>query len=161
MWNNPNHFFGSSKDGLYQNQRISGIYYFTMGNFLFWFTVDRYAASFVPTLPRVYIILVLSFGTILVMVADAYVTDSGQGSFWVRLFAWIALISSLLAAAMIDRYDLTFIIIALPVFVLFFLIYGQMGHWVGRRTGVISAGIGLGICLAWALGVSFPIFTLG
>lgn len=55
------------------------------------------------------------------MVADAYVIDSGQGSFWVRLFTGIALISSLLAAAMIDRYDLTFIIIALPVFVLFFL----------------------------------------
>ena len=72
------------------------------GIFFFGFTIDRYAASFVLTLPRFYIILVLSFGTILVMVADAYVTDSGQGSFWVRLFAWIALISSLLAAAMID-----------------------------------------------------------
>ena len=91
------------------------------GIFFFGFTVDRYAASFVPSLPRVYIILVLSFGTILVMVADAYVTDSGQGSFWVRLFARIALIPSLLAAAMIDPYDLTFIIIALLVFVLFFL----------------------------------------
>ena len=72
------------------------------GIFFFGFTIDRYAASLVPTLPRVYIILVLSFGIILVMVANAYVTESGQGSFWVRLFARIALISSLLATAMFD-----------------------------------------------------------
>ena len=148
MWYNPDHFFGSSEDGLYQNLRIAVFIILLWGIFFFSLTVDRYAASFVPTLPRVYIILVLSFGTILVTVADAYVIDSGQGSFWVRLFTRIALISSLLAAAMIDRYDLTFIIIALPVFVLFFLIYGQMGHWVGRRARVNSAGIGLGICLA-------------
>ena len=51
------------------------------GIFFFGFTIDRYAASFVLTLPRFYIILVLSFGTILVMVADAYVTASGQGFF--------------------------------------------------------------------------------
>ena len=102
MWYNPNHFFGSLEDGLYQNQRIAVFIILLWGIFFFGFTIDRYAASFVPTLPRVYIILVLSFGTILVMVADAYVTDSGQGSFWVRLFTRIALISSLLAAAMID-----------------------------------------------------------
>ncbi|MAT87406.1 MAG: alpha/beta hydrolase, partial [Aestuariivita sp.] len=125
------------------------------------FAVDRYTASFFPTFQRFYIILALSVGTILVMLADAYVTDAGQGSIWARVFARIALISSLGAAAMIDPYDLTFIIIALPVFVLFFLIHGSMGRWVGRQAGANSAGIGLGICLAWALGVSFPLFTFG
>jgi hypothetical protein len=29
---------------------------------------------------------------------------------------------------------------------------------VAQRVGGTSAGIGLGLCLAWALGVSFPLF---
>ena len=51
------------------------------GIIFFGIAVDRYAASFVPTLPRVYIILALSFETTLVMVADVYVTYSGLVSF--------------------------------------------------------------------------------
>ena len=131
------------------------------GIVLFGFAADRYAANFVPTLQRIYIILALSIGTIPVMVADAYATDAGKGTIWTRVLVRIALISSLVAAAIIDPYELTFIIIALPVFVLFFLVHGVMGRWVGQRGGANAAGLGLGICLAWALGVSFPLFTFG
>ena len=47
----------------------------------------------------------------------------------------------------------------LPVIVLFFLLFGTMGGWVGRRTGLPAAGgIGLGLVLAWSIGVSFPMF---
>jgi hypothetical protein len=131
------------------------------GIVLFGFAADRYAANFVPTLQRIYIILALSIGTIPIMVADAYATDAGKGTIWTRVLVRIALISSLVAAAIIDPYELTFIIIALPVFVLFFLVHGVMGRWVGQRGGANAAGLGLGICLAWALGVSFPLFRFG
>ena len=130
-----------------------------MGNFLFGFTIDRYAASFVPTLPRVHIILVLSFGTILVMVADAYVTDSGQESFWVRLFARIALISSLVAAAMIDPYDLTFIIIALPVFVLFFLSMDLRSARLDEEQGQTPLVLASEFVLPGCLALVFRLFT--
>lgn len=130
------------------------------GIVLFGFAADRYAASFVPTLQRIYIILALSIGTILVMIADAYATGAGQGTTWARFLARIALVSSLVAAAIIDPYELTSIIIVLPVVILFFLAHGVMGRWVGRQSGANAAGIGLGLCLAWALGVSFPLFTL-
>jgi hypothetical protein len=52
-----------------------------------------------------------------------------------------------------------FVLIVLPVFVLFFLVHGVMGRWIGQRAGATAAGLGLGLCLAWALGVSFPMFA--
>jgi hypothetical protein len=53
-------------------------------------------------------------------------------------------------------------LIIIPVIVVFFTIFGVMGGWVGRKTGSPCAvGIGLGLLLAWALGVSFPMFAPG
>ena len=51
------------------------------------------------------------------MIADAYATDAGRGSIWVRVFARIPLVSSLVAKVAIDSDELTFIIIVLPAFV--------------------------------------------
>jgi hypothetical protein len=48
------------------------------------------------------------------------------------------------------------------VIVVFFTIFEVMGGWVGRRTGSpCVVGIGLCLPLAWALGVSFPMFAPG
>jgi hypothetical protein len=66
---------------------------------------------------------------------------------------------SLGLAALLDPQNLTFVLIVLPVFVLFFLVHGLMGRWIARQSGPITAGLGLGLCLAWALGVSFPLFA--
>ena len=52
--------------------------------------------------------------------------------------------------------------IIIPVILLFFIIFGLMGGWVGRRTMSPGAvGIGLGLILAWPLGVTFPMFSPG
>ena len=45
-----------------------------------------------------------------------------------------------------------------PVMVLFYLVFGSMGREVSRRSGPMAAGLALGLVLAWALGVSFPLF---
>jgi len=59
----------------------------------------------------------------------------------------------------LDLSGLFFVIIILPVIVLFFALFGTMAGWVGRRTGLpAAAGMGLGLVLAWALGVTFPMF---
>jgi len=48
------------------------------------------------------------------------------------------------------------------VIVLFFVVFGTMAGWVGRRTQSPGAtGLALGVVLAWAVGVSFPIFAPG
>lgn len=127
----------------------------------FGLALDRYAASFWPTPERLGIIVALALGTVPFMVADGFVTGGGQAALWRRLAARFAMLASIGAAAMLDPDRLIFLVIILPVIVLFFLIYGLMGRWVARQCGTLAAGLGLGLILAWTLGVSFPLFADG
>jgi len=128
---------------------------------VFGLALDRYAASFWPTAQRLPIIAALALGTVPFMLGDAVLTGAGHGALWRRVVARVALFVSLAIAALMDPDQLTFVLIVLPVFVLFFLVHGLMGRWVARRSGPVAAGVGLGLCLAWALGVSFPLFAQG
>ena len=119
--------------------------------------IDRYAASFVSTLPRLGIIAALVVGTVPFMLADCTVAGSG----WRRLVARLGFLTSLVGAAFLHLDRLLFVLIILPVIALFFLVLGPLGRWVARRSGAGAAGLGLGVILAWALGVSFPLFVAG
>ena len=62
----------------------------------------------------------------------------------------------------LDFQRLFFLVIIIPVIVLFFIVFGLMGVWVGRRTmSPVAVGIGLGLILAWSLGVTFPMYAPG
>ncbi|GLS88777.1 alpha/beta hydrolase [Cypionkella aquatica] len=126
---------------------------------VFGLALDRYAANFLPTPQRLPIIAALCLGTIPCMLADSHLTQAGRAPIWRRVAARLALFASLIMAALLRPDDLTFVLIVLPVFALFFLVHGLMGRWVGQRAGAWAAGVGLGLCLAWALGVSFPLFA--
>jgi len=127
------------------------------GLVVFGFAIDRYAASFVPTVQRVGIIAALALGTVPFMLADSIVAIGG----WRRLVARLMFVASLTAAAFMDLERLLFVLIILPVIVLFFLVLGPLGRWVARQSGAGAAGLGLGLILAWALGVTFPLFVAG
>lgn len=129
------------------------------GIVVFGLALDRYAASFWPSAQRLPIIAALCLGTVPFMLGDSYVTQAGKGALWRRIMARLVLFVSLGIAATLDPDQLMFVLIVLPVFVLFFLVHGLMGRWIGRRSGALAAGLGLGLCLAWALGVSFPLFA--
>jgi len=124
---------------------------------VFGLAIDRYAASFVPTVQRLGIIAALTVGTVPFMLGDALVAVGG----WRRLVARLGFIMSLVGAAIMDLERLMFVLIILPVIALFFLVLGPLGRWVARRSGAGAAGLGLGVILAWALGVSFPLFVAG
>jgi dienelactone hydrolase len=126
---------------------------------VFGLALDRYAASFVPTQDRLLIIGVLALGTVPFMMADALVSGAGQGVWWRRILARVAVFVSLTLAAVADPQELGFVLIIFPVLLLFFLVYGTMGRWVAQRGGALAAGPGLGLVLAWSLGVSFPLFS--
>tara|TARA_R110002020_G_scaffold64495_3_gene171130 strand:+ start:4057 stop:5544 length:1488 start_codon:yes stop_codon:yes gene_type:complete len=123
--------------------------------------MDRYAASFMPNAERLAIIAILAIGTVPFIIGDSLVSGAGDGAWWRRIAARVAILVSLGSAAMIDPERLMFLFIILPVLVLFFLVHGLMGRWIAQRSGALSAGVGLGLCLAWALGVSFPLFSAG
>ncbi len=126
---------------------------------VFGLALDRHAASFWPSPERLAIIALLALGTVPFMLADATLTEAGRAPLWRRLAARAAFVVSLGLAGAINPAELMFVIIVLPVVLLFFLVHGLMGRWVARRAGAGAAGLGLGLCLAWALGVSFPLFS--
>lgn len=122
--------------------------------------LDRYVASFVPHAGRMVVIAGLALGAVPFFLGDAILTDGGRARFWRVVATRMAFLCSLALAVALDFDDLFFLVIILPVIVLFFLLFGTMGGWVGRRTGLPAAsGMGLGLVLAWSLGVSFPMFS--
>ncbi|KJS44201.1 MAG: alpha/beta hydrolase [Roseovarius sp. BRH_c41] len=126
---------------------------------VFGFFLHRYSANFWPTPERLTIIAALSLGALPFMLADAVLTRGAP--LWQRLGARLMFILSLGLAILLDTERLFFLAMIAPVILLFFLIFGLMGRWVAARAGGTSAGVALGLILAWALGVSFPLFAPG
>jgi hypothetical protein len=148
--------------------RISGARLWPFAILLLWGIVlfggflDRYVASFFPTGPRISIIAAVSTGTILALIAEAALTQAGHASFWRKTVARLSFLGSLGIATALDFEGLFFLLLILPLIGLFYASFGVMGGWVGRRSGaVLATGAGLGLCLGWALGVSFPMFDAG
>jgi len=90
------------------------------------------------------------------MLADAMLT--AQASAPRRLAIRAGFVLSLGLAVALDFEALFFLILIAPVMILFYLVFGTMGRDVAVRSGSLSAGLALGVVLAWALGVSFPLF---
>ncbi|MEO1207825.1 MAG: alpha/beta fold hydrolase [Pseudomonadota bacterium] len=138
---------------------VSGIALAVFGIFVFGGALDRYVASFMPTDARLPIIAAIAVGAVPYMLADALLSQAGAAPWYRGLMARGAFLASLIGAVMLDFERLFFLLIIIPVIVLFFVIFGLMGGWVGRWTrSPFAVGLGLGLVLAWALGVSFPLF---
>ncbi|WP_372893147.1 alpha/beta fold hydrolase [Rhodosalinus sp.] len=126
---------------------------------VFGFLLDRYGANFWPTVERGWIILALAVGAVPFMLADALITMGGQAPLWQRIAARGAFFVSLALALALDFEGLFFLLLIAPVILLFYLLYGLMGRWAARSGGAAGPGLALGLILAWALGVSFPLFA--
>ncbi len=127
---------------------------------IFGSALDRYFASFVPVAGRIPVVAVMALGAVPFLLADGALTEGGRAPIWRVLTVRTAALASLGLAVALDFERLFFLLIILPVILLFFLLFGTMAGWVGRATwrpGV--AGIALGVFLGWALGVTFPMFA--
>ncbi|MEM6477623.1 MAG: alpha/beta fold hydrolase [Pseudomonadota bacterium] len=125
---------------------------------VFGLAIDTYAANFHPNLERTFILLALALGAVPFMAADAIATQGGKAALWRRVVLRGAFFVSLALAVSLDFERLFFLILIAPIILLFFLIFGLMGRWTAARTGPLSPGLALGLILAWALGVTFPLF---
>ncbi len=123
---------------------------------LFGFALDRYAANFWPTYDRLWIICVMMIGAVPFLLADMILT--ADASLLRRVIVRISLLLSLSFAVALDFEGLFFLMLIAPVLVLFFVVFGSLGRAVARGSGPMSSGLALGLVLAWALGVSFPLF---
>jgi len=123
---------------------------------VFALALDRYGAAFLPVGPRLPLALLLVPGAVLFALGDR-VMIHGRGigpRILLRLPVLIALFLAMIASPM--RLGLVFTV--LPVLVLFWLVYGTMARWLAGRMGPTGAGIGAGLCLAWAIAASTPLF---
>ena len=126
---------------------------------LFW-PLDYYFTNFSPSLHRAPIILAMFVGTVCYFVSDEWLTrgtHSGRGAYALSKFVFLV---SLGMATALDFERLFFLIIIIPVIVLFFLIFGLFSSWIYKRTGdPLIAGIANAVAFAWAIGVTFPILA--
>ncbi len=130
------------------------------GIFVFGGALDRYVASFMPHAGRLPIILAIAMGAVPYMLADSLLCEAGRAALWRVFVARCAFLASLGGAVALDFKRLFFLLIIVPVIAAFFVVFGLLGGWVGRRTmSPAATGVGLGLMLAWALGVTFPMFT--
>ncbi|NBE08437.1 alpha/beta hydrolase family protein [Paragemmobacter ruber] len=126
----------------------------------FGLALDRYVANFLPHPGRVAVIAGLALGAVPYFLGDALLTEAGRAPLWRVLVVRGAFLLSLLLAVALNFDRLMFLLIILPVILLFYLLFGTMAGWIGRRTGLAAvAGLGFGLVLAWSLGVTFPMFA--
>ncbi len=141
---------------------VWGLLLAAFGLALFGVLMDRYVASFLPIPERLPIIAAMVPGAVLAMGGDAVLTRGTAAVWWQRVVVRGAFLGSLGIAVALDFERLFFLVLIFPVILLFYGTFGVMGRWVGRRTGsVMAVGLGLGLLLGWALGVSFPMYVAG
>jgi pimeloyl-ACP methyl ester carboxylesterase len=114
--------------------------------------------NFVPTAARLPLILAMSAGTLIYFVADEWLTrgeGAGRGAYFASKVAFII---SLAIAVALDFERLFFLIIIVPMIVLFFVFFGLISRWVYARThSPLVAGLANAVAIAWAIGVVFPL----
>lgn len=123
---------------------------------IFGLALHRYGANFWPTPERLAIIAALCLGAVPFMLADNRLVHEARLAR--RIIARLGFLLSLAIAVALDFEGLFFLILIAPVIVLFYLSFGWVGRVSAARFGPGGAGLALGIALAWALGVSFPLF---
>jgi dienelactone hydrolase len=128
------------------------------GVFAMGLALDAHVASFMPHWGRAPVILALLAGILPYMLAEEWLARGHGSPWWSYAAAKVLFLLSLALAVALNLEDLFFLIIILPVIVLFFVIYGLFAAWVTRATGQPGvAGIANAAAFAWALGVTFPL----
>ncbi len=120
--------------------------------------IDRYVTSFLLPLGRVPIMGAVLVGTLLYSVGDEWATR-GPGA---RRGAYAAtkacFVLSLVLAIALNPARLFFLVIIVPVILLFLVVYGLFSGWAYRRTGHPLVGAAaVALAFAWAIAATFPV----
>jgi pimeloyl-ACP methyl ester carboxylesterase len=122
--------------------------------------INSFVTSFLPGPQRLPLLLALLAGTLSFFVSDEWLTRGPEAARGAYAVSKLLFLLSLAFAVALDLYRLFFLIIIVPVIVLFFLIYGLFSGWIYRRTGDPTvAGIGNALACAWAIASAFPLLA--
>lgn len=120
--------------------------------------IDRYVTSFTLPPGRVPIMLAVLVGTLLYSAADEWATR-GPGARWGAYgMTKACFVLSLVLAIGLNPARLFFLVIIVPVILLFLVVYGLFSGWAYRRTGHPLVGaVAVALAFAWAIAATFPV----
>ena len=119
--------------------------------------IDAYITSFMPIPGRIKLILAVSIGTMPYFLADEWLTRGLNPPLLGYAFTKLCFLVSLAVAVALNLPRLFFLVIIVPVILIFFVVFGLFSFWAFRRTGHPMVGaIANALAFAWAIAVTFP-----
>jgi hypothetical protein len=122
--------------------------------------MDRYVTSVAPSFARLPILVAMLLGTLPFFLADEWVTrgvGAARAAYPATKFAFLV---SIALAVALDAERLFFLLILVPVIVIYFLIYGLFSRWAYQRTGhPLVGGIASAAGFASAIAATFPLIA--
>ncbi|WP_248306891.1 alpha/beta fold hydrolase [Bosea sp. AAP35] len=120
--------------------------------------VHSFVTAFVPAGHRLPLFAATLAGTLIYFLADEWLTRGPGAARGAYLTSKLAFLVSLGLAVALDFQRLFFLLIIVPVIVLFFLVYGLFSAWAFRRSGhPFMAGTANAFAFAWAIAATFPL----
>jgi pimeloyl-ACP methyl ester carboxylesterase len=120
--------------------------------------VDTYLTSFWPIPARLPLILAVLTGTLPYFVADEWATRGAGAAPGGYAVTKLCFLLSLTLAVMLNLPRLFFLIIIVPMILLFLIVYGLFSTWAYRRTWHPLVGaLANALAFAWAIAVTFPV----
>ncbi|MBK1643034.1 alpha/beta hydrolase, partial [Chromatium okenii] len=109
---------------------------------------------------RLPLLAVMFIGTLPFFLADEWLTRGDGAKRGAYPLTKLLFLVSLGIAVALDYESLSFLPMILPVWIIFFILYGLFSRWSFRRTGnPLVAGIVNAVAFAWALAVTFPMYA--
>ena len=122
--------------------------------------IDTFFTSFRPGPGRALLMLSMLTGTLIYFLSDEWLTRGPGAARGAYAASKAAFLVSLGAAVALEPQRLFFLVIIVPVIVIFFWIYGLFSAWTYRATGhPLVAGLANAVAFAWAIGVTFPLLA--
>ncbi len=123
---------------------------------LYW-PVDRFVTTFAPQPTRMALLATLVLGMLPYFLADEVLTRASAAPLGAYALAKLAFLASLAFAIALDPSRLFFLILILPVMVIFFTLLGLISRWSFDATGSpLPAALANAALFAWAIAVTFP-----
>lgn len=122
--------------------------------------IDRFFTSFAPTVERLPLMAATLLGTLPFFLADEWLTRKAAPHRGAYPLSKLLFLGSLALAVALDFSGLFFLVIIVPVILIFFVVHGLLSRWAFHRTGSpVPAALANAVAFAWALGVTFPMYA--
>lgn len=120
--------------------------------------LDSFVTSFIPSPSRLPLVVAMLVGLLPYFVADEWLTRGPAAPRGAYAFTKACFLLSLALAIALNFDKLFFLVIIVPVILVFFLVFGLVSSSVYRQTRhPIVGAVANAILFAWAIAVTFPV----